>query len=384
MSGLTSTGFERKRLVDIKTDIENDLKAAFGDNIDLQAQSVFGQLVGIFSEVIADQWEELENVYNSQYPSTSSGAALSNVVQYNGITRNEAINSTVTLTLSGTDATTVPVGFEVATNDTGVVFVTIESGDITGGSVDLAAESKEAGAFEAAAGTLTDIQTPLFGVLSSTNAADATVGRDIESDVELRQRREDSVSIAGLSHEEATAAQLLEVDDVLDATVTSNGTDSTVDGIPAHRFRCVVQGGDDDEIAEVIWTNTPQAILSFGSTSVDVLDVQGVTQEVQFTRPDEVPIYFDIEITVDADKFPSGGEDAIADAVAEYGTDNFKIGDDVLINRFYTPIMTTVDGVLDATIQMGTSPSPTGTSNITIESTEVSTYTSANVDVTVV
>lgn len=383
MAGLSITGFERKRLVDVKADIETALKAAFGDNIDLQAQSVFGQLVGIFSEVIADQWEELENVYNAMYPSTASGTALSNVVQFTGITKLEAVNSTVTLTFTGTDGTAVPVGFEVATSDTGVVFTTIGTGTIASGTLDLEAESLEAGAFEAAAGTLTDIQTPQFGVLSVTNAEDAVIGRDIESDAELRIRREESVSIAGLSHEEATAAQLLQVDDVFDATVTSNGTDDAVDGIPAHSFRCVVRGGTNEDIAEVIWTNTPQGILSYGGVSVFVTDIQGYLQEVQFTRASIIPIYFDIDITVDSDLFPTDGEDLIAENIVEYGLENFKISDDVLINRFFAPIMS-VDGVLDAVIRMDTTTPPTGTSNITITSTRISVYSTSYIGVNIV
>ena len=67
MSGLTPEGFERKRLIDIKTTIEDALKLAFGNNIDLSEQSGFGQFVGILSEAISDQWESQENIYNSQY-----------------------------------------------------------------------------------------------------------------------------------------------------------------------------------------------------------------------------------------------------------------------------------------------------------------------------
>ena len=48
--GLTSTGFTGKRLDDIKTEIEDVLKSAFGPAVNLRAESVLGQIVGIFSE----------------------------------------------------------------------------------------------------------------------------------------------------------------------------------------------------------------------------------------------------------------------------------------------------------------------------------------------
>ena len=50
MAGLTSAGFEAKTLADIQAEIEADFKASFGASIDVTAQSVFGQLIGIISE----------------------------------------------------------------------------------------------------------------------------------------------------------------------------------------------------------------------------------------------------------------------------------------------------------------------------------------------
>jgi len=67
----------------------------------------------------------------------------------------------------------------------------------------------------------------------------------------------------------------------------------------------------------------------------------------------------------------------------EYGFDNFKIGDDALINRFLIPIIDVV-GVIDAVILMDTVSPATGTSNITIGATEYSNYAVARVGVTVV
>ena len=45
--GLDDDGFNRKRLEDIKNTIEQRLKDRFGE-INLEPDSVFGQLVGVF------------------------------------------------------------------------------------------------------------------------------------------------------------------------------------------------------------------------------------------------------------------------------------------------------------------------------------------------
>jgi len=384
MTGLTADGFERKRLADIKADIEADLKAAFGDNIDLEPQSGFGQFVGIMSERISNQWESQENVYNSQYPSTSEGNQLSNVVMYNGIERLEATHSTVTGTFTGTPGTPIPINSEASVFDTGDKFKTLIDAEIgIGGTVDIPMQAVNTGPIEAVAGSLTVIETPIFGWTSVTNSSDALVGRSEETDAELRVRREQSTQALGQNLVDALFGQLLNLDGVEDAVVISNGSEVTVGGIPPHQFLCSVLGGDNQDIADTIWVNTPQGIASFGALTVPVTDAQGFLQPVKFTRPSEVEIYFKIDITVDPVEFPSGGEDDIRNNVADYGTANFKISDDVIRSEFYTPVNYT-PGVLTIDLFIGLSASPSGTANISIDVDEISRYSSSRVEVNIV
>lgn len=384
MSGLTAAGFERKRLIDIKTEIEDALKLAFGDNIDLTPQSGFGQFIGIISESLSDQWESQENVYNSQYPPTAQENQLSNVVMYNGIERQDATNSTVTATISGTAGTVIPSGSQASVASTGLVFETVSEVIIGGGgSITVAMQSVDAGAIEAVAGTLTVIETPIFGWTSITNSLDATVGREEETDAELRIRRELSTQALGQNLVDSLFGQLLNIDGVEDAVVISNGTDAVVDGIPAHQFLSSILGGDNDEIAAVIWDNTPQGILSFGATTVAIIDDQGFSQDVKFTRPSEVDIYFKIDITIDATEFPGTGSADIKAAVVAYGIANFKISDDVIRSEFYTPINET-PGILTVDLFIGLGASPSGTSNLTIDPDEISKYDISRVEVNIV
>ncbi len=380
MSGLTADGFERKRLTDIKSDIEDRLKLVFGENIDLDPQSGFGQFVGIEAEAQSDQWESQENVYNSQYPSTAQGNQLSNVVMYNGIERQDGSPSTVTATITGTVGLLIPEGSKASVVSTEDVFVTLADATIgSGGTVDVAMESEVEGPIEAAAGTLTQIDTPIFGWTSITNAVDATAGSDEETDAELRVRREQSTQALGQNLVDALYGQLLNIDNVIDAVVISNGTDATVDGIPAHQFLSVITGGDDDEIASTIWINTPQGILSYGSETVVVTDAQDFPQDVKFSRPSDVDIYFKVTITTDS-SFPATGVADIKAAIVEYGEANFKISDDVIISSFYTPINET-PGILTIDLRIGLSPAPTGTSNLTIDNDEASAYDVSQISV---
>jgi uncharacterized phage protein gp47/JayE len=379
--GLTPEGFNSKRLPEIKESIETKLKDSFGSNIDLQAESVFGGLVGITSEAIADLWELADHCYNAKYPRTAQGAALSNVVEYNGLQRQAAEFSTVNLTFTGTDGTTIPIGFQ-AENANGYVYETTIEATISGTTVVVLSKSVERGLFDSAPGTITIIKNPIYGVDSVTNVDAVTAGRFEESDIELRLRREESVAIAGQNAKDALDSQLKNVVDVFDAVVTSNGTDSIVDGVPAHTFRSVVYGGDNTDIANTIWYNTPQGILSSGSTTVTVQDSTGNNQDVKFTRPTAKPVYFDIELTVDSNKFIGSDTDIVKEAVADFGTKNFKISDNVLVSRFFIPIMT-IEGVLDAVIKLGFSSAPTNEDNLIVASEEITTYNIANIGVTI-
>jgi len=381
--GLTSTGFNRKRLVDVKAEIESSLKVIFGDDIDLDSQSGFGQLIGLFAEAFADQWESQETVYNSEYPSTAQGVQLSNVVMYNGLDRQEEQKSSDTLTIIGAEGTVIPAGSKAATSITGEKFVTLSEVTIpVNGTIDVESESENFGVIIASAGSITVISTPIFGWTSVTNALDAELGREEETDAELRTRREGSVQSSGQNLTDSLFGQLLNIDGVDDAVVISNGTDGTVGGIPAHQFESTILGGDDDEIAEVIWNNTPQGISSFGDETVEITDSQDFPQDVKFTRPANIDIYFAMDITTDT-SFPAGGAADIKEAVVSYGIANFKIGEDVIMSSFYVPI-NTIPGVTSIILTIGLSSSPVGTSNIVIAADERSNYDVTQVEVNIV
>lgn len=108
--GLTADGFTPKPLNEAKLELENQLVNAFGEDINLEPSSVFGQLVGINSEAVADLWAELLKVYWSQYPDTASELALDLICAINNITRRPATATQATALLTGLDTTVIPLG----------------------------------------------------------------------------------------------------------------------------------------------------------------------------------------------------------------------------------------------------------------------------------
>lgn len=109
--GITPTGFRRKRLADIKSEIEQKLRVVFGQNINLLSQSVFSQFVGVFADREALIWEMAEQSYYTNSPERAEGSALNDIASISGITRLGAKSSRVkNVHLFGDAGSTIPSG----------------------------------------------------------------------------------------------------------------------------------------------------------------------------------------------------------------------------------------------------------------------------------
>lgn len=487
--GLTEDGFVLKRLPDIVAEIQTSLRTALGSGINLIADELLGQIVGIWSEREALQWEAMQAIYNSFSPSLASGVSLDNAVSITGIQRLEATKGTGVVTAYGTLATVIPAGSIVSVSgnpdsrfvttsdntiaagvnevqdidfsavpDAGewtLIFDGVEtgtllfndaaatvqtalnalsnlsavtvSGNYTSGftvtfagadgsfdqpllqigtntlentsvavnvnfaetttgvlpNVDMEIEAETAGAIPAYADSITVIETPISGWDSVNNDADITIGTDTETDAELRLRREQTLATAGAATVDAIRSRLLEINEVTDARVFENDTDVTdVNGRPPHSIEAVVQDGDDQDIIDTIWDTKAAGIATYGGESGTAVDTMGFSHTVEFSRPTPVPIFIEVNIVSDPATFPVGGDDAIAQALADYGDETFSIGDDVLYHKFFCPIED-IEGVLEVELFIDIVDPAVGTSNITIDDDELATFDTANIVVNV-
>lgn len=112
MYGLTDSGFNIKRLPVIKEEIETSLRNRINQNIDLRAESIFGQFVGLESELATIFWEVMQDIYLSQYPDYATGNSLDYVVSINGITRLEAVSTSINVVCYGVNNTILAAGRE--------------------------------------------------------------------------------------------------------------------------------------------------------------------------------------------------------------------------------------------------------------------------------
>jgi uncharacterized phage protein gp47/JayE len=121
--GLTADGFVRKRLEDIIADIEASILSTFGP-VDTDADSAFGQLIGIIAERESTLWELAEGIYLGLYPASAEGIQLDNVAQLTGLTRIGAAKSTAVIAATGDQGTVIPLGKQVSVTETGDLFET--------------------------------------------------------------------------------------------------------------------------------------------------------------------------------------------------------------------------------------------------------------------
>jgi len=481
--GLSSTGFSRKRLADIKEEIEDDLRSTFGPYINTLPGSVFSQLVGVFAEREASIWELAEATYNSQYPDTAEGAALDNVVALTGITRLQSTKSKIVgQLLFGTAGTVIPAGtilsvsgnassrfvtdadvtlvagtdevqhiafssapvagtwklkyltdettalaynanaaavqaalnalpllsgVTVAGNYTSgfdvtfagadgkqdhpalvvsqnslsvTVTVSTTTGGVAQGQVDCTAET--AGPTSAYAHTLSVIETPVTGLDSTRNPSDAVVGRDEETDAELRLRRGNSLQVSGAGTVEAIRSKLQELEEVTAAIVFENATDvEDAEGRPAKSFEAVVQGGADQTILDTLFEVKPAGIQAYGSVTGTVVDSMGVSHDVAFSRPTAVPIYLELDVTTTSEA-PGDAAQIVEEAILAYA-DTLGIGDDVIVYPKLVGVLDQFSWITDVVTRIGTALSPTLDNNITIGPAEVAEFDTTRVTVNI-
>jgi len=125
--GLTEEGFIIKDLQTIKSEMENDFKAVFGDDLDVSADSVTGQLIGNLSKKFSNIWEMMLAVYESFNPDKGEGSSLDGSAGMVGVIRLPATSSIATAALYGDIGTIIPAGHLIRQTETNEDFELDES-----------------------------------------------------------------------------------------------------------------------------------------------------------------------------------------------------------------------------------------------------------------
>jgi uncharacterized phage protein gp47/JayE len=232
--------------------------------------------------------------------------------------------------------------------------------------------------------SLTTIDTPVTGLDTVNNPADIISGRDLESDEELRARFKTSSSINGNATVPSIEAKLNQVEGVSQAFVIENRSINVdAQGREGKSYECLVVGGTDEAIAQVIWESKPAGVELVGTESVTITDDQGKFRSVKFSRPTSIYVWVKAYYTKYSEEaFPTNGEDLMEDSIVSYGS-TLDLGEDVIPKRFYGGIYSSVSGIQDLRVLVATSVDPLIEPNIanfkeqviTISDNEIATFT---------
>jgi len=335
-NSLTASGLTTDTLQEIITDLEDGLKAIYGDDINIESNSPDGQRINIDALIVKDILNLLVAINNSFDPDLAQGVTLDQRVAINNIQRAGAtytfqdviVTVDRALNLQGLDADANNpdgVGFTVS-DDEGNQFILLDSqSPISAGSYTYSFRAKNLGAIETSLNTITNIDTVILGVTSVNNTTtQSTLGIDEETDFQLRERRRRSPAIRSKAALDGILANLLSLEGVVNASVYENVTNSTdSNGLPPHSMYAIVEGGANADIADQISKYKSVGCDMLGDVEIDV-EIADNTYPIKFDRPASEPLYirFGIKETTSGQTFD---QTAIKDYIIENKT--YEIGE---------------------------------------------------------
>lgn len=323
--GLSAEGFKQKRLADIIQSMNSRIADQLGVQISTEANSVFGQLIGVFSYEIADLWEQTAQVYGAMYPHTASGVSLDNASALAGITPISAEATTVVCTCYGTDGTQIPYGAQISSaSNSNIVFQCTDSNAVISSTeacdVGITLEEVDAVTYTVtidgtphsytADGTETIAQV-LTAIGSTITEVTAQVENDVLELVESNQENTFSCSISAdltFAHIGSpvtfecmtTGAITPAIGDLTDIITTYAGWDSVSNNVSANTGR----EAESDTALRQRWNNSlyTRSVGMTDSIASALLTLNGVTSAY---------VYENDQDTTDADGRPPHSIEAV-------------------------------------------------------------------------
>jgi uncharacterized phage protein gp47/JayE len=224
-------------------------------------------------------------------------------------------------------------------------------------------------------GALNDIVSKINGLEAAINYASGITGREAESDTELRMS-------LGIRQKQATANEvaieneILKLNGVEYARVYSNRDIVEVNGRPPKSYEAIVVGGDDKEIAELIFENGPAGVQAFGNSINDVVDDSGNHWEIGFSRPVNKYVWVKVDYSHNSEEaLPMDVVNAIQENIIAWSNTALNVGIDLIYQKMFRPVYD-VPGIGFANIKVAvttdlTPPEPEAYESKNIEIGEV-------------
>lgn len=329
---------------EVLTDIQNEFKEVFGEDLDLTTTTTQGRLIEMFQRNRTFCIQICALVSNMLNLGRASGFVLDDLGSLFLIERHPATHTQTTVILTGVAGTIIPAGTRLQTTD-GDIFENSQAYTIgDSGSVNAIYFAQETGEVPCVPNTLTTILDRINGLETADNPSQPILGQDLESDTEFRYRIKNSLNINSIAIISAIKSNLEALPNVIDTYCYDNFTGSqvTIDGvkIPARSILACVEGGSDLDVATVLYKKKSGGcgyIVASDNTGFNVVEQNvidesyGTVYKITFMRPVQTDI--DVVITVNRQDY-SGADlvDRVKDAIMQWysgdvdGVDGIKIG----------------------------------------------------------
>lgn len=380
---LDQNGFVKKAYSQIVDEMEAKAKELFGEDVNTKAYTPLGIILRIFAWFHSILWDVVEKVYNNSFPGTAEGVSLWRLGKLKGITPLVADYSHGEIRITGKPREVIAAGLVVGT-ESNILFETTHDCTLDSlgvGTTEIyAQETGATGNVEP--GTITVVVFSDADIYSVTNLASTEGGRDLETDAEFYERFQKYPERSGSSNTESIEAKLLETSGVRDAIVSQNTTMIEQNGLPPKCIAPFVFGGNDQDVAQAIFSVAGGGVEVFGDTIVQVTDSKGNVHDIGFTRPSTLQVYVRVALTKGTN-FPSDGLKIVQNQVLSYigGTDD--VGNDYpglglkqnVVHAKLVAIILNVQGVEDALVELSTDAVNYIQGNIVIDSNQVAKTT---------
>lgn len=380
MATLTEAGIQIERLNDIVKRFEDGFKQIYGQNIDLSPNTPDGQMVGILAQIKMDIEELAENIYRQLDPDVATGTWLEQRVAYAGLTRRGASYSYLrSAILTGDPYTNIYDGLVVSDiNKTRWILTSHVQLD-DNGSARADFRSENLGEFNIGKNTSLTIETVTLGLNGVSIVSDSEVGAEEETDQELRERFLKLRNRTAQNSVESIESKIAALPDVKHVKVIENNTGETdSNNVKPHTINVIVDGGDSESIARVIYNNKGAGVGVQGGQSHNVVGSNAQKYPISFDRATYVDVLVELVI-VRYDDFTQVSKDDIANNLANI---KFNIGEDVRLSRLYSPI-NIVGGFYVKTLKISRRGDSFKDENINISPRELARILPSDINITV-
>jgi uncharacterized phage protein gp47/JayE len=232
-------------------------------------------------------------------------------------------------------------------------------------------------------GALNEIVSKVNGLDSAVNYAFGITGRDVESDTELRMGLGTRQKQA-TANEVAIQNEILKISGVEYARVYSNRDITEINGRPPKSYEAVVVGGDEQDIANLIFEKGPAGVQAYGNIVKDVVDSEGFHWNVGFSRPVNKYIWVKVDYSRNSEEdLPLNVASAIQDNIIAWSQAALNVGVDLIFQKMFRPVYD-VPGIGFAAIKVAvtTNLTPPAAADYRSENIQISEAEAAVLDKT--